>query len=406
MFIFGKKNYSFKLKKYGVKDRRALNTSRYNLLIFVDKLDVVGDMERHIIDIANGLIKRNVNVVILASSAKCRQYLESDVEVCTLNILNNKLMPLFMKIAYVRHICAFNKVDIIFTTSADCAYIAKLVAKTLHIKFITYINKIWDAKDKFCKKHNKIMLKSDLIILPSLYIYDYILEHYDNVNHKNMKLIRIGVDTDMFNIDNVSDGRKMEAIKYLGEDIIGKHIFLCPSEFNDFQGQMFLLDAIARLIEMETKKFICILVGDFAGSDDYRHSLVEKIKRLGIEKYVLLLNVFDDMPALYSLSYAVLSLSSCEVVSIPIIAQAGAMYRPAIVTYACGLSNCVVDEKSGYIVHQNNSIDICNAMEALLRQNAEQYENMCKCAYKYSLKYFDVHSTIISLDDALFSLIN
>ena len=46
-----------------------------------------------------------------------------------------------------------------------------------------------------------------------------------------MKLIRIGVDTDMFNIDNVSKGRKMDATKYLGESVIGKNIFLCNNFF-------------------------------------------------------------------------------------------------------------------------------------------------------------------------------
>ena len=115
MSILGEKKYNFKLKKYSIKDRKVLNTSRYNLLIFVDKLDF-GDTARNIIDIANGLIKRNVNVIILASSIKYRQQLDAGIKVITSNIVNDKLMPFFMKVAYVQDICRLNKVDIILTT--------------------------------------------------------------------------------------------------------------------------------------------------------------------------------------------------------------------------------------------------------------------------------------------------
>ena len=376
MSILGEKKYNFKLKKYSIKDRKVLNTSRYNLLIFVDKLDF-GDTARNIIDIANGLIKRNVNVIILASSIKYRQQLDAGIKVITSNIVNDKLMPFFMKVAYVQNICRLNKADIILTTFIDCSYIADKVAKNLHIKLATYINEIWDIKDEFCKKQHEIMLKSDLMILPSLYLCDYILDNYDDVNHKKMKLVRSGIDVNMFNIDNVSKGRKMDATKYLGESVIGKN----------------------------TKNFICVLIGDFANSQSYRHALVKKIKKLGIEKYVLLLDTFGDMPALYSLSYAVLSLSKSGEASTRIIAEAGVMHKPAIVTYVGGLQDYIINEKSGYIVNPDNITDICNAMEKILLQSDEQYKSMCEFAYKYSLKYFDMQNTIVEVDDALYSLV-
>ena len=404
MSILGEKKYNFKLKKYSIKDRKVLNTSRYNLLIFVDKLDF-GDTARNIIDIANGLIKRNVNVIILASSIKYRQQLDAGIKVITSNIVNDKLMPFFMKVAYVQNICRLNKADIILTTFIDCSYIADKVAKNLHIKLATYINEIWDIKDEFCKKRHEIMLKSDLMILPSLYVCDYILDSYDGVNHEKMKLVRSGIDINMFNINNVSKGRKMDATKYLGESVIGKNIFLCPNKFNDKKGHTALLDAIARLININTKNFICVLIGDFANSQSYRHILVKKIKKLGIEKYVLLLDTFDDMPALYSLSYAVLSLSKSGEASTRIIAEAGVMHKPAIVTYVGGLQDYIVNEKSGYIVNPDNITDICNAMEKILLQSDEQYKSMCEFAYKYSLKYFDMQNTIVEVDDALYSLV-
>ena len=209
----------------------------------------------------------------------------------------------------------------------------------------------------------------------------------------------------MFNIDNVSKGRKMEATKYLGESVIGKNIFLCPNKFSDKKGHTALLDAVARLININTKNFICVLISDFANSQSYRHALVKKIKKLGIEKYVLLLDTFGDMPALYSLSYAVLSLSKSGEASTRIIAEAGVMHKPAIVTYVGGLQDYIVNEKSGYIVNPDNITDICNAMEKILMQSDEQYKNMCEFAYKYSLKYFDMQNTIVEVDDALYSLV-
>ena len=403
MSFLGKKIYDYKLKKYSIKDEKALNTSRYNLLIFVDRLSF-GDTAKNIVDIANGLIKRNVNVMILASSVRYRGQLDVGINVIVWNIVKNALMPFFMKVARVGHICQINKVDIILTISTECAYIADNIAKRQHIKHVTFINEVWNVKDVFCRKQYEIMLKSDLMILPSLYMCDYILDNYD-ADYKKMKCIRGGVNIKMFDIDDVSKGRKMDATKYLGESVVGKHIFLCPSKFNDQKGQIALLEAVARLIDCGVKNFICVLIGDFANSRKYRHTLVERIKQLSIQKYVLLLNTFDDMPALYSLSYAVLLLSKSSVAFTRTIAEAGVMHKPAIVTYTAGLQGYIVNNKSGYIVNLDNIIDICNAMKKILSQSDEQYRDMCDFAYRYSSKYFDVCDAIYEIDNALYSLV-
>ena len=86
MSFLGKKIYDYKLKKYSIKDEKALNTSRYNLLIFVDRLSF-GDTAKNIVDIANGLIKRNVNVMILASSVRYRGQLDVGINVIVCNIV-------------------------------------------------------------------------------------------------------------------------------------------------------------------------------------------------------------------------------------------------------------------------------------------------------------------------------
>ena len=403
MPIFRRKNYNFKLKKYSVDDGKALNASRYNLLIFIDKLDF-GDTAKNIVDIANGLIKRNVDVIILASCIRGHQRLEADIKVMTLGILHNKLMPFFVKVAQVERICKANKVDIILTNSADCAFIAMSVAKKMNIKFATYINDIWNVKDKFCKKQHEVMLKSDLMILPSLYACNYILDNYNWVNHKKMKLIRSGIDLNIFDIDAITKGRKVDAVKHLGDTTIGKRILLCPNKFYDKKGHIILLEAISRISNKEDKNFICVLMGDFLNTHEYRHRLVRLIKHFGIEKYVLLLNKFDDMPALYSLSYAVLSVSTGSEASTRIICEAGAMFRPAIITFVDGLNDYLVNERSGYVVYPNNIADISNAVERILQMTDEQYKRMCNFAHQYVLKYFDFKNTIVEIDNALSSL--
>ena len=398
-----KKFNSFKLRTEDDKGNFILNTSRYNLLIFVDRLDF-GDTAKNFIDIANGLVKRNVNVTILASSVRYRRQLDADVSVTTINIVKNKLMPFFVKVAQVERICKANKVDIILTNSADCAFIAMSVAKKMNIKFATYINDIWNVKDKFCKKQHEVMLKSDLMILPSLYACNYILDNYNWVNHKKMKLIRSGIDLNIFDIDAITKGRKVDAVKHLGDTTIGKRILLCPNKFYDKKGHIILLEAISRISNKEDKNFICVLMGDFLNTHEYRHRLVRLIKHFGIEKYVLLLNKFDDMPALYSLSYAVLSVSTGSEASTRIICEAGAMFRPAIITFVDGLNDYLVNERSGYVVYPNNIADISNAVERILQMTDEQYKRMCNFAHQYVLKYFDFKNTIVEIDNALSSL--
>ena len=405
MSFLGKKFYDFNLKKFDdVKNDSALNTSRYNLLIFVDRLDF-GDTARNLVDIANGLVKRNVNVTILASSVRYRRQLDADVNVITMNIVKNKLMPFFVKVKRVEYICKIYKIDIVLTNSVECAFIVNKVAKKTNIKWTTYINEIWDVKDEFCKKQHEIMLKSDLMILQSLYMCNYILDNYDHVERKKMKLVDGGVDMNTLCYDDISKGRKVDAIRHLGDVVAGKRILLCPNRFDDKKGQVSLLEAVARVKKKEIKNFICVLIGDFVSSDAYRRNLVKKIKQLDVDSHVLLLDKFDDTPALYTLSYAVLSLSKVSEAPTRIFAEAGAMHCPAIITGVDGLKDYIVNEKNGYIVNPDNIADIGNAIEKLLLMTEERYKGMCDFAYQYVLKYFNVNRTIIEVDDVLSLLV-
>lgn len=403
MSFLRRKIYDSKLEKHSIKDCSAVNTSRYNLLIFADRIDF-GDSAKNIIDIANGLVKRNVNVTILASSVMYRMQLDEDIDVIILNVVKNKLMPLFMKTSLVAHICGLRKIDIILTISSDCAYIAKRVARKMNIKLVTYINDILDVKDKYFRKKNEIMTKGDLVFISSLYACNYILDNY-SIDQKKIKVIRSGIDTNIFNIANVTKGRKLVAMNYLGEQVIGKRILLFPSRFNDKKCQMTLIEAISRLEDKDDKNFICVLIGDFAGSMQYINQLVYRIKKLGLEKYILIFNKFDDMPAIYSLSYAIFALSKgCEA-SMRIIAEAGAMFRPSISMLTGVVSNYVINENSGYLIVANNIVELKIAIRRILSVTNEQYNKMCMCAHRYILQYFDVRKTIIDVDDAFTSLI-
>lgn len=154
-----------------------------------------------------------------------------------------------------------------------------------------------------------------------------------------------------------------------------------------YKGLMFLLDALPALIKQHNVRLI--IAGEFYESEiPYR----QKIKDLNIEGNIILLSSF--MPE-NKVRYF---FSACDCLVLPYInaTQSGIVPlayfydKPVIVTNVGGLSEVVINRKTGFVINPSSSNEISEAVNMFYNENLEGEfsENIKEEKKKYSWEAF------------------
>ena len=376
------------------------NNNWYSILIIADELNF-GDTTKNIIDLSNYLIENNVNVFLIVIEAKQQKLLDHRV-----NIIFNKhfLGNVFFTQKYVKDLCKKNKIDVVlFYSLKNLSSLTKSIKK-LKIPIILYINNLFKIDTRYRYHKYKAIEQVNTIIVPTVYIAEFLIKHY-RINLSKINIALNGIDDTLYN-KNISGGRIANVIPAIGEDCLNKKIFLYPSKFVDYKGHLLLIEAISKIKDKENKNFIFIFMGDFQNSIEFRRKLLFRIQQLKLEPYIRIIDQLDDMPPIYSLSYAVMCVSQNDEGYSRIIEEAYSCEKPVIVTNIGVFSKYVINTKTGYIVRKNSSADISNAIDKLLSLTPSQYLIMCNNAKHYVETYFKISNTMKNIQNIIVNTIN
>lgn len=203
---------------------------------------------------------------------------------------------------------------------------------------------------------------SDVVIAVSDAVRQHLLA--DRPSASNIRVLRNGIDLDQF-----SKGEGRERVRsefgFASSDVVAGTL----GRISRFKGQMYLLEAVALLKDVERLKFL--LVGDpFVGQEDIYLELVKRIESFGLRDRVVLSPFRSDAPALYNaLDISVLS----SVLPDPfptVVLEAMAAGKPVVATDHGGSREMVVDGETGYLV----PVDDASVMADRLRRLAQSPE--------------------------------
>ena len=126
------------------------------------------------------------------------------------------------------------------------------------------------------------MLRSELTIAGSNFIFDHIHSNYSDLLGKNKKLLVIfrGINIDYFNKSNVTEEKVDRFNSTLKLDI---HTFkiLLPGRLTKWKGQEMFLEAINKVnIQLGHDVFIAVILGSEQGRDLYKKKLLRLVCKL------------------------------------------------------------------------------------------------------------------------------
>ena len=136
-----------------------------------------------------------------------------------------------------------------------------------------------DLKSKIKKFYNSVMVRSDLVIAGSNFIFSHINENYEKFfSQKKRKLLVIfrGINTNYFHSKKILPV-KLEKFSKEHEINRNNFVILLPGRLTSWKGQKVFIEAIKILSQMEvTQSFEAIILGSEHGRNVYKKQLVDR----------------------------------------------------------------------------------------------------------------------------------
>ena len=258
-------------------------SSNLKVLQVIPKLGY-GGAETGCFDIAHYLPENNCGSYIVTSGGDLLKFINKDrVKVIKLPVHSKNPLIIFFNFLALIGIILFNNISIVHARSRAPAWSCLFAAKLTGRKFVTTFHGTYNFKSKLKKFYNSVMVRSDLIIAGSNFIFSHIKQNYSKYLDAKKKLLVIfrGINVDYFDPSTKLDIDEKKLLKkwQIEKD---KKIILLPGRLTEWKGQEVFLDAINLVnIELGYEAFYAVILGSDQGRDLYKKNLLDLQNSIG-----------------------------------------------------------------------------------------------------------------------------
>lgn len=342
---------------------------KINLLYVITKLEL-GGAQKQLLSIVKGLDKERYNVFLFTAKEGLLINEASSINNLTLyrsRFLERAINPFkdFLALVEIRCFIKKNKIQIVHTHSSKAGILGRLAAKLAQTPTIIHtvhgwsfndyqpkvLNYIYRNLEKFCANFtNKIVVVSESDKVKGLTSGIKTLEQY--------QVIKYGIELGQFTgADKRLEARKV--LKISNSDLVVGMI-AC------FKSQKAPLDFIklASAIKKRDPNIKFVLVGD----GRLRSKICDLIKKLGLEKQVILTGWRNDVPAVLTALDVFVLTSLWEGLPI-VVLEAMAAGVPVVATNTGGIVEIIKNDENGYLVGAGNLYSMQTRVEVLLKDS-------------------------------------
>jgi len=328
-----------------------------------------GGAETGCYDLAHYLAENNCSSFIATNGGELLKFIDKKkVKLIKLPVHSkNPILILFNSIA-LTFIILFHNISIVHARSRAPAWACFIATKITRRKFVTTFHGTYNFKNLIKKFYNSIMIRSNLVIAGSNFIFSHIKENYPeylNVQKKFLVIFR-GINVDYFDPSTTLDAEEDKLLSSWGLTR-DKKLILMPGRLTTWKGQEVFIEAL-NLVNKELgyQSFYAVILGSDQGRDIYS----KKIKRLA-EQYRLLpqlkfIEHCKDMPLAYKLSDLVVSASIEPEAFGRVAIEAQSMEKPIIASDIGGSKETIRNNVSGFLFESNNPKSLCKRIIEVL----------------------------------------
>ena len=331
--------------------------SNLKVLQVIPKLGF-GGAETGCYDIAHYLPENGCKSFIVTSGGELLKYVDKKkVTVIRLPVQSkNPVLILFNAIILIG-IILLNNISIVHARSRAPAWSCLMATKITGRKFVTTFHGTYNFSSKIKKFYNSVMVRSNLIIAGSNFIFSHIKDNYSKYISDKKKLLVIfrGINIDYYEPSTKleNDEKKLLQNWEIEKD---KKIILLSGRLTPWKGQELFIEAINLVnIELGYEAFYAVILGSDQGRDLYKKKLTRLSEQYRMTKQLKFIDHCNDMALAYKVSDIIVS-SSIEPEAFGRVAvEAQSMEKPIIASNIGGSNETIINEKTGYLFDSGNA---------------------------------------------------
>ncbi|MDA8858916.1 glycosyltransferase family 4 protein [Candidatus Pelagibacter sp.] len=383
-------------------------SSELKVLQVIPKLGY-GGAETGCYDLAHYLPENNCSSYIVTSGGELLKFIDrKKVKVIKLPIHSkNPLLMLFNSIALI-FIILLNNISIVHARSRAPAWSCLIATKITRRKFVTTFHGTYNFKNPLKKFYNSVMVRSDLIIAGSNFIFSHIDKNYSKylgIKKKFLVIFR-GINVDYFDSSTTLDTEENRLTSDWEVDK-NKKMILMPGRLTAWKGQEIFIEAL-NLVNKELgfESFNAVILGSDQGRDIY----TKKIKRLA-EQYRLtsqlkFIEHCKNMPLAYKISSIVVSASVEPEAFGRVAVEAQSMEKPIIASDIGGSNETIIDNVTGFLFQSGNAEALSKKIVEVLQLDESRLKSIGIEGRKNIIKKFNVEKMCFSTYSEYKKLLN
>ncbi|MDA8988100.1 glycosyltransferase family 4 protein [Candidatus Pelagibacter ubique] len=383
-------------------------SSELKVLQVIPKLGY-GGAETGCYDLAHYLPENNCGSYIVTSGGELLKFIDKKkVKVIKLPVHSkNPFLMLFNSIALI-FIILLNNISIVHARSRAPAWSCLFATKITRRKFVTTFHGTYNFKNPLKKFYNSVMVRSDLIIAGSNFIFSHIDQNYSKylgIKKKFLVIFR-GINVDYFDSSTTLNNEE-NILTSDWEVDRNKKTILMPGRLTAWKGQETFIEAL-NLVNKELgyESFNAIILGSDQGRDIY----TKKIKRLA-EQYRLtsqlkFIEHCKNMPLAYKISDIVVSASVEPEAFGRVAVEAQSMEKPIIASDIGGSNETIIDNVTGFLFQSGNAEALSKKIIEVLQLDESRLKSIGIEGRKNIIKKFNVEKMCFSTYSEYKKLLN
>jgi len=360
-------------------------------------------------DLAHYLYENDCSSYIVTSGGTLTKYINrKKVKLIRLPVQSKNPILILLNAIILTIIILILNINIVHARSRAPAWSCLIATKITGRKFVTTFHGTFNFKSNIKKFYNSVMVRSNLIIAGSNFIFSHINENYSKYLKPEKKFLVIfrGINTDYYDPKKIKEQDEVQLINKWKIDK-EKKVIILPARITAWKGHEIFLEALNKLkINEPQKKFIAVILGSDQGRKIYKKRLIRLVEQYRLINDVIFIDNFELMPIAYKISDIVIS-SSIEPEAFGRVAvEAQAMEKPIIASNIGGSNETIIDEKTGFLYSAGNSDLLSQKLSHIFDLNDETLKSMGIEGRKNVMKKFNVEKMCFSTYSEYKKLIN
>ena len=368
-----------------------------------------GGAETGCYDLAHYLSENKCASYIVTSGGELTKYVDKKkVKLIKLPVHSKNPILIFLNSIILIFIILIFNISIVHVRSRAPAWSCLLATKITRRKLVTTFHGTYSFNNSLKKFYNSIMLRSDLIIAGSNFIFSHINKNYSKYLKFKKKFLVIfrGINVDYFDESTTLESDEDQLI-LKWELRKHKKIILMPGRLTSWKGQEIFIEAL-NLVNKELghEAFYAVILGSDQGRDVYSKKIKRLVEQYRLSNQVKFIEHCDNMTLAYKISDFVVSASTKPESFGRVAVEAQSMEKVIIASDIGGSNETIVNNKTGFLFDSGSPISLAKKIIEVLQLDKTTLKSMGIEGRKNIIKKFNVEKMCFSTYSEYKKLLN